>query len=213
MHSLPILGVNIHTTSYSDAVQKIINWAKAGESRMVCAANVHMVMEAYDNPGFKAILNKADLVTPDGMPLVWMLRRMGAHNQKRVYGPDLMLHVLSAVKDAGIPVGFYGGKPEVLQVLVEKMQEQFPGLQVVYTCSPPFTPKSQGEGERVISEINLAKPRILFIARRRGTGDFRDKFGKAPNFIYSPGLPQTGALDGTASRKSRRGDAGRGGGF
>ena len=97
----PILGVNIHPTSYTDAVQKIIHWAQSGESRMVCAANVHMVMEAHDNPGFKAILNGADLVTPDGMPLVWMLRRMGARRQERVYGPDLMLHVLAAAHAPG----------------------------------------------------------------------------------------------------------------
>jgi len=164
MNSIPILGVNIHTTSYVDAVQKIINWAKAGESRMVCAANVHMIIEAHDNPGFKTILNRADLVTPDGMPLVWMLRWLGLHNQERVYGPDLMLHVLAAARDAGIPVGFYGGKPEVLEALVGKMQDQFPGLQIVYAYNPPFGAFQLSQADQIMTNIRLADPRILFVA-------------------------------------------------
>jgi len=164
MNSIPILGVNIHTTSYTDAVQKIINWAKAGESRMVCTANVHMVMEAHDNPGFKAILNRADLVTSDGMPLVWMLRRMGVPGQDRVYGPDLMLHALAEARDAGIPVGFYGGKPEVLELLVKKMQDQFPGLQIVYAYSPPFGAMQVSQTDQILTNINLANPRIMFLA-------------------------------------------------
>ena len=65
-----ILGVSIHPTSYQAVVAQITSWAKTKESRYVCVANVHMVMEAYDLPAFMHIVNDADLVTPDGIPLV-----------------------------------------------------------------------------------------------------------------------------------------------
>ncbi|MHA1279690.1 MAG: WecB/TagA/CpsF family glycosyltransferase [Candidatus Helarchaeota archaeon] len=96
MSYISILSVNIHTISYSDAVEKIINWVKKGLSRIVATANLHMIMEAHEDPSFIAILNGADLVAPDGMPLVWILRCMGVPEQERVYGPDLMLKVLDA---------------------------------------------------------------------------------------------------------------------
>ena len=180
MNAISILDINIHTTSYSDAVQTIISWAEEAQSRMVATANVHMIMEAHDDPSFKTILNWADLVTPDGMPLVWMLRRMGFPGQDRVYGPDLMLKVLVNARDAGLPVGFYGSKPQVLEALVNKMQDQFPGLHVVYAHSPPFYAQTAEESQRVVEEINASAPKILFVAlgcpkQERWIGEHRNK--------------------------------------
>ena len=71
-------------------------------------------MEAHDSPDFQRMLNVADLVTPDGMPLLWTLRALGARGQKRVYGPTLTLEVAEAAAREGIPVGFLGTSPEVL---------------------------------------------------------------------------------------------------
>ncbi len=70
---ISIIGTNVNLLSYSDAARIILDWSIRGESRYVCAANVHMLMEAHDSPEFQTVLNQADLVTPDGMPLVWMI--------------------------------------------------------------------------------------------------------------------------------------------
>lgn len=71
-NSLPkILGVEIAGSSYPEVVERCISWANKGESRAVFFANVHVVMEAYDQPSFRDELNAADMVNPDGMPLVW----------------------------------------------------------------------------------------------------------------------------------------------
>ena len=64
-------------------------WARNGESRYVCVATVNNVIEAYDDPDYGAVMEAADLVTPDGMPLVWGLRLLGVGAATRVYGPDL----------------------------------------------------------------------------------------------------------------------------
>ena len=158
-----ILGVRVDATSYVDACQRVIAWAQQGESRTVCAANVHMVMEAYDDPAFREMVNAADLVTSDGMPLVWMLRRLGYPHQTRVYGPDLMLHVLRAAAQQDLSVGFYGSSPDVLQALITKTGERFPGLRVVYAYSPPYLPLRPEEDQSVVKEINATRPQILFV--------------------------------------------------
>ena len=106
-----ILGVRVDAVSNGEVVSRVIEWAGAGGGRYVCVANVHMVMEAYDIPDFKRVVNEADLVTPDGMPLVWMLRRMGRRDQERVYGPRLTLDVLEAAQKKHLSVGFLGSTP------------------------------------------------------------------------------------------------------
>ncbi|MDR7588876.1 MAG: WecB/TagA/CpsF family glycosyltransferase [Armatimonadota bacterium] len=158
-----LLGMRVDATSYADAAQRVLTWARAGESRYVCVATVHMVMEAYDDPGFRYAVNAADLVTPDGMPLVWMLRRLGFPDQGRVYGPDLTLHVCGAAARESVPVGFYGGHPDALDTLVRNLQARFPGLRVVYAWSPPFRPLTKEEDTRVVQEINASGARILFV--------------------------------------------------
>ena len=72
-----VLGMRVDATNYAEATQTVCDWAEQGEARHVCVANVHMVMEAWDDSGLRAIVNAADLVAPDGMPLVWVLRCKG----------------------------------------------------------------------------------------------------------------------------------------
>jgi N-acetylglucosaminyldiphosphoundecaprenol N-acetyl-beta-D-mannosaminyltransferase len=123
---MAILSTTIHPTTYHDATAAILAWAGRGESRTVCLANVHVVMEAYDDPVYRAAVNGADLVAPDGMPLVWVLRRMGHSLKDRVYGPTLTLRVLEAAARQGLPVGFYGAVPEVLAALIANVRQQYP---------------------------------------------------------------------------------------
>jgi N-acetylglucosaminyldiphosphoundecaprenol N-acetyl-beta-D-mannosaminyltransferase len=158
-----ILGSPVHRTSHADATQLVLAWAAGGESRTVCLANVHMIMEAYDAPGFRAVLDAADLVCPDGMPLVWALRRKGAPQQRRVSGPYLTLALCAAARDAGVPVGFHGGRREVLDALVPALRTRFPGLDVTYAVSPPFRPVTPEEDADTVEDINRSGARILFV--------------------------------------------------
>lgn len=181
MIDLDIFGTKVHTTSYEDTSQRVAEWANLVESRYVCIANVHMVMEAWDSPDFGKIVNSADMVTPDGMPLVWMLRLKGFKKQQRVYGPTLMLHVLERAAQEGIPVGFYGGEPEVLEKLVKCMQGRYPRLNVAYSFSPPFRSLSPDEDDVVCQTIQNSGLRILFIGlgcpkQERWMAEHRNRF-------------------------------------
>jgi N-acetylglucosaminyldiphosphoundecaprenol N-acetyl-beta-D-mannosaminyltransferase len=120
-------------------------------------------MEAYDSAAYQKVINHADLTTPDGMPLVWMLRMKGIKNQTRVYGPQLMLYVLERAEQEQIPVGFYGSDETTLKKLASNMRERFPSLLVKYTFSPPFRKLDNQEDTEVIKAINDSNTRILFV--------------------------------------------------
>ncbi len=158
-----VLQIELNSVDYAEATTRVVGWANRNESRYVCVANVHVLMEAYDTPAFANIVNNADLVTPDGMPLVWMMRMKGVKGQERVYGPKLMLRVLEAAAQEGIHVGFYGSKPRVLDSLAKQLQLQYPKLSVAYSHSPPFRELSPEEDASIVSRINESGARILFV--------------------------------------------------
>ena len=158
-----VLGIDIDLTSNKAATKAIQGWAQSDESRIVFFANVHMIMEAYDSPEFQEMVNAADLVTPDGMPLVWILHRMGLTNQERVSGYSLTLRVLEAAAASGIPVAFLGSSSSNLANLCVNIKERFPGLRIAYAYSPPFRALSEAADNAIISEIEESGARILFV--------------------------------------------------
>lgn len=158
-----LLGMRVDATSYPDATRRVLEWARQGDSRYVCVASMHGVMEAYDSARFREIINGADLVTPDGMPLVWGLRLLGVDHATRVYGPDLTSSLLGAAETARVPVGFYGGTPTVLARLCLLLAHQFPDLRIVFQQSPPFRPPTPEEDRATVEEINRSGARMLFV--------------------------------------------------
>ncbi len=163
LESRHIVGMRVDGTSYDDAARRVIEWAKRGESRYVCVASVNNVMHARDEAGYQDIMNRADLVTPDGMPLVWGLRRLGVEHATRVYGPTLTPRVCDLASREGIPVGFYGGTPEVLDRLRSNLLRDYPGLDIVYSWPPPFRALTAEEEEKVTRDIVASGARIVFV--------------------------------------------------
>ncbi len=163
VESRSILGMRADATSYPAASSQVLAWARAGESRYVAVATVNNVMEAYDSPAFRAIMNAADLVTPDGMPLVWGLRLLGIRTAARVYGPDLTPHLLEAAAREGIPVGFYGATDAILEKLLGAVRSRYPSLRVAYAWAPPFRALSPEEDLAATTLINDSGARILFV--------------------------------------------------
>lgn len=158
-----ILGTRIDATSYGDATREVVTWAGEGKACYVCAANVHMVMEAHDDPNFNLVVNGAALVTPDGMPLVWGLRQLGISEATRVYGPTLTLHVCEAAADSGIPVALYGGTEDSLAAFTAFLHDRYPKMQVVCVIAPPFRPLTTDEDDAYTREIVASGARILLV--------------------------------------------------
>ncbi len=158
-----VLGMRVDPTSYECASRIVLDWAREKSSRYVCVANVYNAMTAHDNGAFRRATNGADLVTPDGMPLVWCLRAFGYRRATRVYGPDLAHALMAKAASGGVSVGFYGSTYETVQLLKPAVQSRYPDLKIAYAFSPPFRPLTPAEDQQVVREINRSGVEILFV--------------------------------------------------
>lgn len=161
--SRSVLGLPVHAVTYASATERVLDWARSGASRAVTLAGAHGLVTAQDDRELRHAYLRADLNCPDGMPLVWALRQQGIPAAERVYGPDLMLHVCAAAARDGVAVGFYGGHEDRLPILLARMRDRFPGLQVAYAYSPPFRRLTGEEDEAVVTGIAASGAQILFV--------------------------------------------------
>jgi N-acetylglucosaminyldiphosphoundecaprenol N-acetyl-beta-D-mannosaminyltransferase len=158
-----VLGVGISAIDLDRAVATVSGWIERREQNYVCVTGVHGVMESQRSPDLKRIHNDAGMVTPDGMPMVWLSRWGGFSHVSRVYGPDLMAAVCAESVAKGWRHYFYGGADGVAEQLKEKLAARYPGLQVVGTFSPPFRPMSPEEDAELIRTIDAAEPDIVWV--------------------------------------------------
>jgi len=158
-----ILGVRVSAIDPPRATSILEGWIRDRTPGYVCITGVHGVMESQRDPGLKAIHNAAGMVTTDGMPLVWMARLVGFRDTQRVYGPDLMRAMTALSAKQGYRNYYYGGGPGTADHLKEVLTSTHPGLQVVGTHCPPFRPLTPEEDEAIVSEINAARPDIVWV--------------------------------------------------
>lgn len=156
-------GMRINGGTYADTTTRLLTWAQRAESRYVCVANVHMVMEAHDSADFRDVVNGSDWVTSDGVPLVWVLRRRGFPAAERVYGPTLMLWLCRAAAEAGVPIGLLGGTPEIIEILCRNLTRLHPQLKIAARIAPPFGAFSPEQNDRFVQELRDSGARLIFI--------------------------------------------------
>lgn len=161
--SVNVLGVAISAIDQESARTFLFEALRRGERGYVAVTGVHGVSEAQRDPGFKRILNRALLCTPDGMPMVWMGRAQRARGMERVYGPNLLLNLCDHSRAAGFTHFFYGGKPGVAEDLARNLQARFPGLRVAGNYSPPFRALNSGELSALQEMIRKSCPDFLWV--------------------------------------------------
>jgi N-acetylglucosaminyldiphosphoundecaprenol N-acetyl-beta-D-mannosaminyltransferase len=163
-HLERVLNAPIDVITWPEALQVIHGWASRHESRYVCICNVHSVVTATQDAEFGRVINEADLATPDGAPIAWMLRRLGALHQQRINGPDLMLKYCEQAASRGESVFLYGSTPETMQRLQPALRERFPALKIAGAISPPFRPLTPAEDAEVITTINASKAGTVWVS-------------------------------------------------
>lgn len=159
----PVLGLGVSAITFRDALAALDAFVRAGLPRYVCITGVHGVMESRADPQLRAIHEAAALVTPDGMPLVFMANRLGFGPVERVYGPDLMRAVCADSARRGYRHFLYGGAPGVAEGLAESLRGRYAGIAVVGTHCPPFRPLSEAEDAAVVAAINASRPDIVWV--------------------------------------------------
>jgi N-acetylglucosaminyldiphosphoundecaprenol N-acetyl-beta-D-mannosaminyltransferase len=160
---IPILGVNVSALNMELALSQLSAWVKERSQAYVCVTPAHAIMECVNDPNLLPVYNEANLVTPDGMSVVWLLRLKGCRNVQRVYGPDLFLAACAEGVGLGWKHYFYGGVPGVAQQLAGKLKERMPGLHVVGTCSPPFGQPDAEQEKALLDIVNTCRADILWV--------------------------------------------------
>ncbi len=156
-----VVSLDVDVVTMSSIIERIE--ALVGRGGYVCFSTVHMVMESFDDPAYGGRVNSADLIVPDGMPLVWMQRLSGLRSATRVRANDLMTELCRYAGTRGLSVGFYGASQEVIDAICGRITAEMPELRVVYAVSPPFRELTPEEDAAIVAAINEAKPDILFV--------------------------------------------------
>jgi len=163
LKTVNVLGVQVSAVNMTMALRTIDGWITRGEPHYVCVTGVHGVMESQRDPELRRIHNQAGMVTPDGMPLVWLSWLDGHRYVERVYGPDLMLACCAQTGDRAYRHYFYGGADGVPELLRSRLCARYPALKVAGIFSPPFRAVTPEEDEEIVRRINAASPDIVWI--------------------------------------------------
>ncbi|MEY2874734.1 MAG: hypothetical protein RLZZ373_2105 [Pseudomonadota bacterium] len=150
----PVLGVPVDVLDWSTAVERICGWAARRESRYVSICDAHSVVRASRNLQHGRHIAEADMVTPDGWPVAWMLRHLGHPRQARINGPDLMERLLVEAEIRGLGVYVYGTTDSTLAALQAGLLAAYPALTIAGLHSPPFRVLSEEEDAADIARIN-----------------------------------------------------------
>jgi len=159
-----LLGVPVAMTDYAEAIEVMDGLVETRARGYLCAAPVHALMVAQEDPQMLEALRGSTLVVPDGMPLVWAANLLGEDLDDRVYGPELMLRYSDRCAERGHRVWLYGGRDQgSLVQLALSMRRRHPGIRIVGGYSPPFRPLTDEEEEALVRQINEARPDVLWV--------------------------------------------------
>lgn len=158
-----VLGVRVSITSITHALERIGGWIDRREQHYVCVSGVHGVMESQRDPELRRIHNASGLTVPDGAPLLWAGRYVGAEGMGRVRGPDLMPALAERAAERGWRIYCYGAAPGVAERLADRLCARYPGLRIVGAASPPFGDLDPDAEAPYIDDINAARPDIVFV--------------------------------------------------
>lgn len=159
-----ILSTKVNAIDWGHAIDLILGWAQARESRYVCVCNVHMVVEAQRAPEVRQAVSSGDLVLPDGMPLVWLLRRLGYPAQPRISGPDLFRGLCAEAATKNVRVFLLGSSPQTLERMTHKFEQSHPELRIAGTYSPTYAGTISAPDLNAIRAIRESQADLVFVS-------------------------------------------------
>jgi N-acetylglucosaminyldiphosphoundecaprenol N-acetyl-beta-D-mannosaminyltransferase len=161
--SFQVLGVRVDAVQMSDALAILRSWIDDPRTitRFAAVTGMHGIAESRLNSQFRQVLNAADLVVPDGMPLVWLARIKGYSLRRRVCGAELMDGFCRVSGNAHRHF-FYGGAPGVAEKLAQTLHEKH-GIVIAGTYTPPFRSLTAAEEEELISSVERASPDVIWV--------------------------------------------------
>lgn len=158
-----IMGVNIAVINMEWLLKYLDKNIDLLHGDYICVSNVHTTVTAFEEPKYCAIQNGGIMAIPDGGPLSTVGRKRGHKSMERTTGPSLMGEIFKITAEKGYRHFFYGSKQETLDLLKQKLNENYPGIQIAGMYSPPFRPLTDEEDESVIKMINDTKSDFVWV--------------------------------------------------
>lgn len=155
-----ILGVAVDKVTVSGAVDRIMQFLNEDRLHSVYTPNSEIIMAAYKDESFKEVLNKSDLLTADGIGVVYASRILNNPIAERAAGFDIACELLERIKGTSYRIFLFGGKPGVADIAKEKLEEKYKGLNICGTRNGYFKPEDEAE---IIKEINDSGADIVFV--------------------------------------------------
>ena len=160
-----LMGAPMGVVTEAHAVQSIVGAAEAGRGHWTITANLDHLRRYRRDPVQKGLIDDADLVVADGMPLIWASRLAGEPLPERVSGSSMVWSICEGASTRGQSVFLLGGDPGVAQRAAEVFRERYPGLEIAGTACPPIGfENNEQELDRIQRQVTAAAPRIVFVA-------------------------------------------------
>lgn len=156
-----LLGAKIDALNMEETVERVAGFVRSGRPHRIITLNPEFLYRAQFENQLMELAKRADLVTPDGVGIVWACRVAGRPVPERVTGIDLMLRLVERAAAEGWRVYLLGAAPGVAEEAAERLGLKHPGLQVVGINHGYFQGNEENE---VAAEIKKAKPDLLFVA-------------------------------------------------
>lgn len=177
--TVPIYGIPFSKMNMDETVSYLTKAIEERRQTHVITANPIMIMSAVDDPGYRKMIKRADLIVPDGAGVVWAAKYVGNPVAERVTGFDLMHRLLKQGESSRWKAYLLGTSQEVIEASAEKLQLQYPQVRIVGYRNGFFGPD---QDEEVVEEIRKAAPDLLFVARGADTQEpwivkFKQKLG------------------------------------
>lgn len=158
-----IIGVPISAVNMNSTINYLLeNW-NCIKGNYICVSNVHTTVEAYENSNYHKVQSESLLSLPDGKPLS-LIGRKYYPEMDRVTGPDFMRAIFKISKEKNFRHFFYGSTDENLKILIKKLKELYPWINIV-GCEPSIFRDMTEEEEFLLSKrINESNPDFVWIA-------------------------------------------------
>lgn len=168
MENIEIFGVKVHNISFDYAVKEIKSYLQGEDLKVIYTPNPEIVMAAKDNTDLKEIINSGDMITADGIGLIYATKLKGKPLKERVTGYDLSLKMLEIANDNNYRLYLLGGKEGVAKSAAENIKKDFPNICIAgyhhgYFKGSHNNSSGSEEELKMIQEINSSNPHIVFV--------------------------------------------------
>jgi N-acetylglucosaminyldiphosphoundecaprenol N-acetyl-beta-D-mannosaminyltransferase len=165
IRQMRLMGAPMAVVTEAHAVHAIIAAAEAGEGHWTITANLDHLRRYHDSPVERELIEAADLVVADGMPLIWASRLAGEPLPERVSGSSMAWSICEIASTSGQSVFLLGGDPGVAEQAAGIFQARYPGLQIAGTACPSHGFEHDDlELGRLQRQVADAAPQIVLVA-------------------------------------------------